>query len=78
MADTPQPKPPASKTEKTLWEVPGVFKVGLINEEQPPPQPAMQHMPGNVTLPAALAALAILCAMFLLLGRRKRRSGKKP
>ncbi len=78
MADTPRPKPPPSRTEKTLWEVSSVFKVGLVNEEQSPPQPTTLHMPGSLTLPFALAALAILCAMFLLLGRRKRRSGKKP
>jgi hypothetical protein len=71
MADTEQSKPKPSKSERTLWELPGVFKVGLISEDDRR-EPMGRHNHFGVTAPAAMIALAILCALFAMLGRRKR------
>lgn len=75
MTDTSPSKPPAraGKSEKTLLELSGVFKVGLVSEEKPSrPQP-IQHVPTDALASIALISAVILYGMFLTLGRRKRR-----
>ncbi len=82
MTDSSQPKPPlpkTSKSEKVFFELPGVFKVGLVNEDQLPAEPhPAGHVSNNAITVIALVATAILCGMFVILGRRKRRANGKP
>jgi hypothetical protein len=78
MPDTQRSKPPPAKpdrSEKTLLELPG-FKVGLVNEPEPPsrPQPLRQATisTGALVL-SAVVATVILLGLFRILGGRQRR-----
>jgi hypothetical protein len=68
------PPPTTDRTEKTIWELPGVFKVGLVTESEPAqssakPAPTQE---GGLLLTAVIAAV-MLCGLFTAIGRRKRR-----
>jgi hypothetical protein len=76
MADPQRPKPAPEKPLKPWLEIPGVLKIGLVNEPETMQAPHGHASTGALLSGAALAA-AIICGMFLSLGRRRRVKSEK-
>ncbi len=74
MTDTQQTKPAPAKAEvreKTLVEIPGSLKIGLVSEPEVPQAPS-KPVPTGALLLAAAIAITALCGLFAVLGRKKR------